>query len=104
MSTGSQQGTDPGLSPLEKWMMEAQKEGLAHGWVRCPPWAAPRVGPAGGGSRGVIYGHSVVLRSPARRLHPPRAGGTMLVTEGKAPVPVAGGDEAGPWWGGHTVG
>lgn len=95
MSMGSQRGPDLGFSPLEKWMMEAQREGLAQGWVRCPPWAEPRVGPAGGGSRGVIYGHSVVLRPPARLLHLPTAGGKRSVTEGKAPVPVAGGDEAG---------
>lgn len=104
MSIGSQGGTDPGLSLLEKRMMEAQREGLAWGWVRCPPWAGLTVGPAGGGSQGVIYGHSVVLRPPARRLHPPTAGGTRSVTQGKALVPAARGDEAGPWWGGCTVG
>lgn len=57
--------TAQGLSPQEKQMMEARREGLAWGWLRARCRLGQARVPLATSSLGVIYGRSGILRSPS---------------------------------------
>lgn len=59
------EGTAQSLSPWEKWMMEAWREGLAWGWLHALRGLSQERVPLATGSPGVIYGCGGVLQSPS---------------------------------------
>lgn len=59
------EGMAQGLSPWEKWMMEAWREGLAWGWLHALHGLSQERVPLATGSPGVIYGCGGVLQSPS---------------------------------------